>query len=120
MKRSGKSRTNKLSGGRDPSTRRIATYEQFKNLNEGIKWWKNGKIYDDDSGDNIIDKKRDKYIGMKIFRSNNNIPFGEIISIENKITVKNTNYQKFILSFSKFNEYEFKDSDGNIIKLDFD
>lgn len=31
-KKSGKSRTNKSSGGSDPSTRKIATYEQFKEL----------------------------------------------------------------------------------------
>lgn len=29
MKKSGKARTNKSSGGTDPSTRRIATYEQY-------------------------------------------------------------------------------------------
>lgn len=29
MKKSGKARTNKASGATDPSTRKIATYEQF-------------------------------------------------------------------------------------------
>lgn len=36
-KKSGKSRTNKSSGGVDPSTRRIATYEQFHLMKESKK-----------------------------------------------------------------------------------
>lgn len=36
MKVSGKARTNKSSGATDPSTRKISTYEQFCNMNEGL------------------------------------------------------------------------------------
>lgn len=39
MKKSGKSRTNKSSGATDPSTRRIATYEQFVTLLENKNYF---------------------------------------------------------------------------------
>jgi hypothetical protein len=48
MKKSGKSRTNKASGGTDPSTKKIATYEQYFALKEAfIKWYKDGKFEED-------------------------------------------------------------------------
>jgi hypothetical protein len=44
MKKSGKSRTNKSSGGSDPSSHKIATYEQFCKLQEQIKWYSKGEL----------------------------------------------------------------------------
>ena len=45
MKKSEKSRTNKSFGSKDPSLRRIDTYEQFKKFNGVKSWLRNGKNY---------------------------------------------------------------------------
>jgi len=61
MRKSGKSRTNKSCGGKDPSTKRIATYEQFLSLLESdIIWWENSDLTNSDDDNDSTDYEEHK------------------------------------------------------------
>jgi hypothetical protein len=118
MKKSGKARTNKASGGSDPSTHRIATYEQFCIMKEGIKWYSKGKLskeIEDDIEDgsdrigqpfpNSIDELQ---IG-DVFTSKDN-PGNETFTVTNivdnfQITFLTSGGSRFIMPFEKVKSF---------------
>jgi len=76
MRKSGKSRTNKAVGGCDPSTKKIATYEQYFAMKESvIKWYSDGKFTEDEEivdynlkvGDRVIYNREDSKYNESLF-----------------------------------------------------
>jgi hypothetical protein len=125
MGKSGKSRTNRSSGGVDPSRKKISTYEQFISLLEGNIIWYNddGTIEEEPGYDDVeefdVVKPEDVRIGLKLWTVINTkildlnkklTYFGEIINIregDNQITIYGTSKTTFIFPFEKFLSYKF-------------
>jgi hypothetical protein len=125
MGKSGKSRTNKSSGGSDPSRKKIATYEQFVSLLEGnIIWYNDDGSFEEEEGyvDNpkteyVLVKPEDVRIGLKVWslyiQIDNFVYFGIITDIDEdvhggaRIIMESPKQTKFILPWEKFFTYKF-------------
>jgi len=120
MKRSGKARTNKASGGSDPSTRRISTYEQFVNMTEAIRWYKDGKLEDKIETEDETETIRPYSSHVWKIRplTFDDVEIGEVVGDdeitfivtnkwENRINLKSENGSTFTLPKDKFKNYNF-------------
>lgn len=111
MKKSGKSKTNKSTGGKDPSSRKISTYEQFISLYEAkVRWFKDGKFQDPVNFDIEYDEPIlvDFKIG-DILYSKDWTKFGVIVQIDdNNVHIDCLSGSKFICPIKYFNSYGFR------------
>lgn len=109
MKKSGKARTNKKSGGIDPSTRKIATYEQYFLMKEKQQFSELDPYGEEEWGNPVlipINTSDDIEIGDEIYTRDGEF-FGYIMEILPKILLNTTTGSRFIIPINKFLEYDF-------------